>query len=188
MKRKIHILHLFLTLGMVCFITAAPNELLDIYIVDEAGDYSVILEFSDSDVAYVTTEKFVPPTLKISFTNVLWTRGDFQYKTGVNPLYQYSVRAPVSKHAVEDKNMLGRTNMLEVRLDFNKVPDYRIELKTALPEPPRNIMVISWPKKGDIKADRGPIVPYKRIKPGFFSINFKDADLVAVIRLLSEQH
>ena len=188
MKQKFHILHLFLALNLVCFITGAPTELVDIYIVDEAGDYSVILEFSDSDVAYVTTEKFVPPTLKIGFTNVLWTRGDFQYKTGVNPLYQYSVRAPVSKHAVEDKNMLGRTNMLEVRLDFNKVPDYRIELKTDLPEAPRNIMVISWPKKEDIKADRGPIVPFKRIEPGFFSINFKDADLVDVIRLLSEQH
>jgi type II secretory pathway component GspD/PulD (secretin) len=49
-------------------------------------------------------------------------------------------------------------------------------------------MVISWPKKEDIKADRGPIVPFKRIEPGVFSINFKDADLVDIIRLLSEQH
>ena len=188
MKQKCHILHLFLTLSLVCFITGAPTELVDIYIVDEADVYSVILEFSDSDVAYVTTEKFVPPTLKIGFVNVRWTRGDFQYKTGVNPLYQYSVREPVSRHAIEDENMLGRTNMLEVRLDFNKVPDYRIELKTDLPEAPRNIMVISWPKKEDIKADRGLIVPFKRIEPGFFSINFKNADLVDVIRLLSEQH
>ena len=188
MKQKFHILQLFLALNLVCFITGAPTELLDIHIVDEADVYSVILEFNDSDVAYVTTEKFVPPTLKIGFVNVLWTRGDFQYKTGVNPLYQYSVREPVSRHAVEDENMLGRTNMLEVRLDFNKVPDYKIELKTDLPEAPRNIMVISWPKKEDIKADRAPIVPFKRIEPGFFSINFKDADLVDVIRLLSEQH
>ena len=188
MKQKCHILHLFLTLSLVCFITGAPIELVDIYIVDEADVYSVILEFNDSDIAYVTTEKFVPPTLKIGFANVNWTRGDFQVKTGVNPLYQYSIRKPVSRHAIEDKNKLGLTNTLEVRLDFNKVPDYRIELKTNLPEAPRNIMVISWPKKEDIKADRGPIVPYERIEPGFFSINFKDAELVDVIRLLSEQH
>jgi len=188
MKQKIHVLYLFLTLITACLITAAPTELLDIYIVDEEGVYSVILEFSDSDVAYVTTEKFVPPTLKIGFVNVRWTRGDFQYKTGVNPLYQYSVREPVSKHAIEDENMLGRNNMLEVRLDFNNIPDYRIELKTDLPEAPRNIMVISWPKKEDIKADRGPIVPYKRIEPALVSINFKNADLVDIIRLLSEQH
>jgi len=188
MKQKFHILRLFLILNLVCFITGEPTELLDIYIVDEADIYSVILEFSDSDIAYVTTEKFVPPTLKIGFVNVRWTRGDFQHKTGVNPLYQYSVREPVSRHAIEDENLLGRTNTLEVRLDFNKVPDYRIELKTDLPEAPRNIMVISWPKKEEIKADRGPIVPYKRIEPGFFSINFKEADLVDVIRLLSEQH
>jgi len=188
MKQKYHILHLFLTLSLVCFITGAPTELVDIYIVDEADVYSVILEFNHPDVAYVTTEKFVPPTLKIGFSNVNWTRGDFQVKTGVNPLYQYSIRKPVSRHAIEDKNKLGLTNNLEVRLDFNKVPDYRIELKTNLPEAPRNIMVISWPKKEDIKADRGPIVPYKRIEPGFFSINFKDAELVDVIRLLSEQH
>ena len=188
MKQKFHILHLFLALSLACFITAAPTELLDVYIVDEADVYSVILEFSHSDIAYVTTEKFVPPTLKIGFVNVRWTRGDFQFKTGVNPLYQYSVREPVSRHAIEDENRLGRTNTLEFRLDFNKVPDYTIELKTNLPEAPRNIMVISWPKKEDIKADRGPIVPYKRIEPGFFSINFKDADLVDVIRLLSEQH
>ena len=188
MKQKYHILHLFLTLSLVCFITGAPTELVDIYIVDEADVYSVILEFNHPDVAYVTTEKFVPPTLKIGFSNVNWTRGDFQVKTGVNPLYQYSIRKPVSRHAIEDKNKLGLTNTLEVRLDFNKVPDYRIELKTNLPEAPRNIMVISWPKKEDIKADRGPIVPYERIQPGFFSINFKDAELVDVIRLLSEQH
>ena len=188
MKQKCHILHLFLTLSLVCFITGAPTELVDIYIVDEADIYSVILEFNHPDIAYVTTEKFVPPTLKIGFANVNWTRGDFQVKTGVNPLYQYSIRKPVSRHAIEDKNKLGLTNTLEVRLDFNKVPDYRIELKTNLPEAPRNIMVISWPKKEDIKADRGPIVPYKRIEPGFFSINFKDAELVDVIRLLSEQH
>ena len=182
MKQKFHILHLFLALSLVSFITGAPTELLDIYIVDEAGVYSVILEFSDSDVAYVTTEKFVPPTLKISFVNVRWTRGDFQRKTGVNPLYQYSIREPVSRHATEDENMLGRTNTLEFRLDFNKVPDYNIELKTDLPEAPRNIMVISWTKEEDTKADRGPIVPYKRIEPGFFSINFKEADLVDIIR------
>jgi len=188
MKQKIHILYLFLTLGMVSIITADPTELLDVYIVDEVDVYSVILEFSHSDIAYVTTEKFVPPTLKIGFSNVRWTRGDFQIKTGVNPLYQYSVREPVSRHAIEDENRLGRTNTLEVRLDFNKVPDYTIELKTNLPEAPRNIMVISWPQKEDIKADRGPIVPYKRVEPGFFSVNFKDAELVDVIRLLSEQH
>ena len=106
MKQNIHIQYLFLTIVTVCFITGAPTELVDIYTIDEADDYSVILEFSDSDVAYVTTEKFVPPTVKISFTNVFWTRGDFQHKTGVNPLYQYSVREPVSRHAVEDENML----------------------------------------------------------------------------------
>jgi len=39
MKQRIHILSLFLTLGMVRFITAAPTELLDIYTVDEAGVY-----------------------------------------------------------------------------------------------------------------------------------------------------
>ena len=188
MKQKCHILHLFLTLSLVCFITGAPTELVDIYIVDEADVYSVILEFNHPDIAYVTTEKFVPPTLKIGFANVNWTRGDFQVKTGVNPLYQYSIRKPVSRHAIEDKNKLGLTNTLEVRLDFNKVPDYTIELKTNLPEAPRNIMVISWPKKENIKTDRGPIVPYERIEPGFFSVNFKDAELVDVIRLLSEQH
>ena len=37
MKQKIHVLYLFLTLTAVCFITAAPTELLDIYIVDEAA-------------------------------------------------------------------------------------------------------------------------------------------------------
>ena len=34
MKQKFHILHLFLALSLVSFITGAPTELLDIYIVD----------------------------------------------------------------------------------------------------------------------------------------------------------
>ena len=59
MKHKSHILKMFLALSSACFITGAPTELVDIYIVDEADVYSVILEFNDSDVAYVTTEKFV---------------------------------------------------------------------------------------------------------------------------------
>ena len=188
MRQKIYILNLFLALSQVCLINGAPTELLDIHTVDEEDVYSVILEFNDSDIAYVTTEKFVPPTLKIGFVNVIWTRGDFQKKTGVNPLYQYSIREPVSRHAIEDENKLGNTNTLEVRLDFNMIPDYRIELKTDLPEAPRNIMVITWPKKEDIKAERDPIVPFERIEPSAVSINFKNADLVDVIRLLSEQH
>ena len=47
MKQKCHILHFFLALSLVCFITGAPTELVDIYIVDEADVYSVILEFNN---------------------------------------------------------------------------------------------------------------------------------------------
>ena len=75
MRQKIYLLNLFLSLGQICFLNADPTELLDISTVDEDGVYSVILEFNDSDIAYVTTEKFVPPTLKIGFVNVIWTRG-----------------------------------------------------------------------------------------------------------------
>ena len=42
MKQKCHILHLFLILSLVCFITGAPTELVDIYIVDEADVLSLI--------------------------------------------------------------------------------------------------------------------------------------------------
>ena len=80
MKQKFHILHLCITLSIGSFIIAAPTELVDIYTVDEADVYSVILEFNHPDVAYVTTEKFVPPTLKIGFANVRWTRVIFSVK------------------------------------------------------------------------------------------------------------
>ena len=77
---------------------------------------------------------------------------------------------------------------MDVRLNFSERPAFTIELKTNLPEAPRNIMVIKWPTPDRQQVEKSSIDPYQPIKPALVSINFKNADIVDVLRLITTQH
>ena len=70
MKQKIRVLYLFLTLTTVCFITAAPTELLDIYIVDEDGKIEAIgKKVNENNIP--SREKYIDIKEKYIFPGIL---------------------------------------------------------------------------------------------------------------------
>ena len=182
MKNITHILYFLSFLIIANPVFAEPVKLLGIKTEEYGGNHYLVLEFNGPDVEYVTTERHSPPTLQIGLGNVSWESGDYKKRSNLDPLVEYSVKVPVAwdLSSVKDR--------VDVRLNFSDKPAYTVELKTNLPEAPRNIMTIQWPKPDHIQADRPSIDPYQPIKPSLVSINFKNADIVDVLRLITTQH
>ena len=182
MKNKAHILYFFIFLIILNPVVGEPTKLLGIKTEEYGGNQYLVLEFNGPDIEYVTTERLSPPTLQIGLGNVNWERGDFKKRTNLTPLVEYSVKVPVAWDltAVDDR--------VDERLNFSERPAFTVELKTNLPEAPRNIMVIKWPKTDRQQVKRKSIDPYQPIKPALVSINFKNADIVDVLRLITTQH
>ena len=97
-------------------------------------------------------------------------------------MVEYSVKVPVAW------DLTSVTDRVDVRLNFSERPAFTIELKTNLPEAPRNIMVIKWPTPDRQQSEKPSIDPYQPIKPALVSINFKNANIVDVLRLITTQH
>ena len=145
-----------------------PTKLLGIKTEEYGGNQYMVLEFNGPDVEYVTTERLSPPTLQIGLGNVFWDRGDFKKRVNLDPLVEYSLKVPVAW------DLTAMTDRVDVRLNFSERPAFTVELKTNLPEAPRNIMVIKWPKPDYQQAEKPSIEPYQPIKPALVSINFKN--------------
>ena len=182
MKNIIHILYFLIFLIIVSPVVGEPTKLLGITTEEYGGNQYLVLEFNGPDIEYVTTERLSPPTLQIGLGNVNWERGDFKQRINLDPLVEYSVKVPV---AWDLSPVIDR---VDVRLNFSERPAFTVELKTDLPEAPRNIMIIKWPKPDHIKAERPTIDPYQPIKPALVSVNFKNAEIVDVLRLITTQH
>ena len=182
MKNIIHILYFLIFLIIANPIFAEPVKLLGVKTEEYGGNQYLVLEFNGPDIEYVTTERLSPPTLQIGLGNVLWDRGDYKKRINLDPLVEYSVKVPV---AWDLSNVKDR---VDVRLNFSDRPAFTVELKTNLPEAPRNIMIIKWPKPDHIQVEKPSIDPYQPIKPALVSINFKNADIVDVLRLITTQH
>ena len=182
MKNIIHILYFLIFLIIANPVFGEPVKLLGIKTEEYGGNQYLVLEFNGPDIEYVTTERLSPPTLQIGLGNVLWDRGDYKKRINLDPLVEYSVKVPV---AWDLSNVKDR---VDVRLNFSDRPAFTVELKTNLPEAPRNIMIIKWPKPDHIQVEKPSIDPYQPIKPALVSINFKNADIVDVLRLITTQH
>ena len=52
-------------------------ELLDIYTTEEDSSFMLVMEFSNSNIDYVTSETFAPPSITLSISKVIWDRGNF---------------------------------------------------------------------------------------------------------------
>ena len=66
MRQKTHVLYLFLTLTTVCFITAAPTELLDIYIVDEELKAKIIKNYGYWKQGFIQHKQPKTKAIKLS--------------------------------------------------------------------------------------------------------------------------
>ena len=182
MKNIIHILYFLMFLAITNPVYSEPTKLLGIKTEEYGGNQYLVLEFNGPDVEYVTTERLSPPTLQIGLGNVNWDRGDFKKRINLDPLVEYSLKVPVAW------DLSPVTDRVDIRLSFSERPAFTVELKTDLPEAPRNIMIIKWPKPDRPQVEKPSIDPYRPIKPALVSINFKNADIVDVLRLITTQH
>ena len=115
-------------------------ELLDIYISEEDKSYSLVMEFSAANFDYVTNETFAPPSLNLLLKNVEWKKGNFTKKTDKNPLYNYSVSIPRNDNQKEIKERLA------IKMDFTRVPEYKIKLVPAKKKIKIHKLKVTWEK------------------------------------------
>ena len=156
-------------------------ELLDIYISEEDKSYSLVMEFSAANFDYVTNETFAPPSVNLLLKNVKWNKGNFTKKTDQNPLYQYSVSIPRNDNQKEIKERIT------VKMDFTRVPEYKIKLVPAKGKTKKHKLKVTWEKTKTKKSKNKYLASNKRLPPTRISLNFQEAKLVNVIRMLVSQ-
>jgi len=157
-----------------------PN-LEDIYIVEEEEVFALMLEFSGANFDYVANEIFAPPSLNLTFKNVKWGKGNFSKKGDHSPLYQYSLQIPRNANQKEVKERVN------VKLDFTRVPDYKIKMIPAKGKKKQHTLKITWDKTRTKKKPLKKQTMARRLPPSRVSINFQDAKLVNAVRMLVSQ-
>ena len=172
---------------LLCFLQAqglkynpfSKTPVLDeINIIDNETSYILRLEFSGTNFDYVTNENFAPPSLNLIFNNVKWEKGNFTKKSEQSPLYQYSISIPRSVN----QNELN--NKLKLKLDFTRVPEYKLKLKPLRGNNKKQVLDISWAKNNVKKSNKRYPVSTKRLPPSRVSLSFQNAKLINVVRML----
>ena len=156
-------------------------KLLDIYISEEDKSYSLVMEFNAVNFDYVTNETFAPPSVNLMLKNVSWEKGSFTKKTDQNPLYQYTISIPRNNNQKEIKEMLN------VKMDFTRVPEYKIKLTLGKGKSKKHKLKVTWDKTKIKKNKNKYLASNKRLPPTRISLNFQEAKLVNVIRILVSQ-
>ena len=109
MKNKIYHSQFALILFICSSIWAKEiPELLDIYTTEKDESYMLVMEFSNSNIEYVTTETFAPPSISLLFKKVNWDRKNFTNKSSQSPLYQYGVSIPRNNNQKEIDDQLSK--------------------------------------------------------------------------------
>ena len=150
----------------------------DIYTVEDDSSYSLILEHNHASIDYMVQEIFDPPTVIIELKNVIWNRGNFTRKSAHSPLYQFDVRAQYSK-SQSKKDLTG----VRVRMSFNSIPRYTVSDSSV---GDNNSLIIKWAKQKGREKDIY-LSSFLRLPDSKVSFNFKEADLLTVVRLMASQ-
>ena len=156
-------------------------ELLDIYTTEEDSSFMLVLEFSNANIEYITSETFAPPSVTLSISRVKWERGNFTKKSSHSPLFHYTVMVPRNSNQQEIKNTL------QVRMGFTRVPDYKLKLEPANPKSPKHKLKVIWQKGKTDKPVSKYVFPSRRLPESRVTMNFRGAQLVNVVRLLASQ-
>lgn len=156
-------------------------ELLDIYTTEEDSSFMLVMEFSNANIEYMTSETFAPPSVTLSISRVKWERGNFTKKSSHNPLFHYTVNVPRNSNQQEIKNTL------QVRMGFTRVPDYKLKLEPANPKSPKHKLKVIWQKGKTDKPVAKYVFPSRRLPESKVTMNFRGAQLVNVVRLLASQ-
>ena len=156
-------------------------ELLDIYTTEEDSSFMLVMEFTNANIEYITSETFAPPSVTLSISRVKWERGNFTKKSSHSPLFHYTVNVPRNSNQQEIKNTL------QVRMGFTRVPDYKLKLEPANPKSPKHKLKVIWQKGKTDKPVAKYVFPSRRLPESRVTMNFRGAQLVNVVRLLASQ-
>ena len=156
-------------------------ELLDIYTTEEDSSFMLVMEFSNANIEYMTSETFAPPSVTLSISRVKWERGNFTKRSSHSPLFHYTVNVPRNNNQQEIKNTL------QVRMGFTRVPDYKLKLEPANPKSPKHKLKVIWQKGKTDKPVSKYVFPSRRLPESRVTMNFRGAQLVNVVRLLASQ-
>ena len=156
-------------------------ELLDIYTTEEDSSFMLVMEFTNANIEYITSETFAPPSVTLSISRVKWERGNFTKKSSHSPLFHYTVNVPRNNNQQEIKNTL------QVRMGFTRVPDYKLKLEPANPKSPKHKLKVIWQKGKADKPVAKFVFPSRRLPESRVTMNFRGAQLVNVVRLLASQ-
>ena len=164
----------FLTIG----ISQEKNEIRDIYTVEDDSTYSLIIDHNHKKLEYFVQEIFDPPTLIIEINNVSWDRGNFSRKSAHSPLYQYDVKS-------QNKLNQSKQTITGIRLimSFNSIPKYSV-IESGIGRTKN--LIIKWNKNKPREKDIY-LSSFRRLPDSKVSFNFKEADLLTVVRLMASQ-
>ena len=154
---------------MVLFLPLYGQELELINSYEADGELGISMRFTDN-VTFIEDATYSPPQLRIIVPNTSYPKKRYQKDIDLPPLYRYTVQ-----------DMRGITNKVEIILYFTSLPEYTIELDQE------RIIRISWlPQKEEVARK----VRAQRISSmeSTVSLNFKDAQLIDVLRLLQTQN
>ena len=164
----------FLTIG----ISQDENEIRDIYTIEDDSTYSLIIDHNHKNLEYFVQEIFDPPTLIIEINNVSWDRGNFSRKSAHSPLYQYDVKSQ-NKLNQSKQNITG----IRLRMSFNSIPKYSV-IESGIGRTKN--LIIKWNKNKPREKDIY-LSSFRRLPDSKVSFNFKEADLLTVVRLMASQ-
>ena len=172
--------YIYLIYASVLFGKDIP-QLLDIYTTEKENSYTLVMEFNNGKFEYVTTETFAPPSVSLLFKNLNWDKGNFIKKSNLGPLYQYAVSIP------RNNNQKEINKMLQLKLDFTRVPDYLVKFEPPKGKNKKHKLKITWVKNRKKKSPRHNQPPTTRLPESRVSLNFQAAKLVNVVRMLVSQ-
>ena len=164
----------FLTIG----ISQEKNEIRDIYTIEDDSNYSLIIDHNHKKLEYFVQEIFDPPTLIIEINNVSWDRGNFSRKSAHSPLYQYDVKSQ-NKLNQSKQTITG----IRLRMSFNSIPKYSV-IESGIGRTKN--LIIKWNKNKPREKDIY-LSSFRRLPDSKVSFNFKEADLLTVVRLMASQ-
>ena len=150
----------------------------DIYTVEDDSSYSLILDHNHVSIDYMVQEIFDPPTVIIEIKNIIWNRGNFTRKSAHSPLYQFDVKAQNFK-SQSKQDPTG----VRVRMSFNSIPRYIVSESSV---GDNNSLIIKWAKQKGREKDIY-LSSFLRLPDSKVSFNFKEADLLTVVRLMASQ-
>ena len=165
---------LFFTIG----ISQDENEIRDIYTIEDDSTYSLIIDHNHKKLEYFVQEIFDPPTLIIEINNVSWDRGNFSRKSAHSPLYQYDVKSQ-NKLNQSKQTITG----IRLRMSFNSIPKYSV-IESGIGRTKN--LIIKWNKNKPREKDIY-LSSFRRLPDSKVSFNFKEADLLTVVRLMASQ-